>query len=231
MGITVFDRSMQEEYNDWVNNPPVRDNTQGEVAFLESVLELSKEMLIADLFCALGRHTISLTSLGYSVTGVDRSPTLSEKAKRNAEEAGVDCSFIVSDLSSMPFKNNVDVIFSIQSSPFEAWRKPEEILEMLSYVHTTLRPGGKYLFGWPHNWCRSDVAEGHWRRKLQEAGISDFDDKELPFYFYGPREQAKLSAEAAFVLQSTWNRCDPTKTYDRSKPGLIMLVSKRSERR
>src|SRR5262245_2708448 len=44
---------------------------------------------ILDLACGVGRHAVALATLGFSVTGVDVTPSYLEVAARRASEAGV----------------------------------------------------------------------------------------------------------------------------------------------
>ncbi len=221
---SIFETLMQMEYDSWAANPPVRANTAGEVRFLKEALCLERHDAVLDLFCSLGRHVIPLCAEGYHVIGVDRSAALLAKARQAALEAGVDAEFLCSELSALPYDDAVDVIYSIQSSLFEAWRSPEEVLEMLSVVRRALKAGGRYLFGWPQDWCRADLAERKTRRVLAEQGIHDYDGKALPFYYYGLVEQTSLVGAAGFEVMRLFNQYDVTQPWEETRPGLVLLV-------
>jgi SAM-dependent methyltransferase len=223
---TIFEKITQEMYEKWVDQPPVRDNTSGEVCFIKGVLNLSYNDVVFDLFCALGRHVIPLVAEGFNVIGIDKSSVLLAKAKEAASLASVSAQFVCADLLDFSSKDKADAVYSIQSSLFEAWRPPEEVLELLSRVHTMLKSGGKYLFGWPHNWCRSDYAESKTRQHFRELGILDFDNRELPFHFYGLSEQRDLLLRAGFQVNRLFNRYDIYEPYDEQKPGLIISATR-----
>lgn len=53
------------------------------------------------LGCGVGRETIYLAKKGFSVMGLDFSPTAIKKAQRRAKSAGVEVQFIVDDLTNL----------------------------------------------------------------------------------------------------------------------------------
>lgn len=229
--MNIFDQLMQDEYLELARDPSKHkwwsaEHTKIEVSFLKSVCNLSKQHTILDLFCALGRHVIALAHEGYNVSGLDGAEPLITKARETARGANVICSFVVADVHEMPFDKKFDVIYSIQSSLFEAWRTPEEICRMLKCIYAVLRPQGQYLFGWPNNWTRSDIAEQKWRRKLAQAEIREFDGSDLPFHFYGFNEQVELLTQVGFKIKNIFNTYASCEPFDELKPGLIMLGTK-----
>lgn len=56
---------------------------------------------VLDLACGVGRHSIELAKMGYSVMGVDLSPVFIKRARELADEAGVDVEFVVGDARSV----------------------------------------------------------------------------------------------------------------------------------
>ncbi len=227
--MNLFDRLMQEEYDRWGKNPPLHawcspDRTKKEVNFLKRTLQLSRKHTILDLFCSWGRHAIVLASQGYNVIGLDISQPMISRAKEQAAINGCSVRFERIDFNDMNYNAEFDIIYSIQSSPFEAWRQPEEVLDMLKRVRTTLKANGLYLFGWSDNWNRADVAEPRWREMLEKRGITIYDKAELPFHYYGKTEQIEQIHKAGFSLVETYNCYDMETTFDEDKPGLIMIV-------
>ena len=53
------------------------------------------------LGCGVGRETIHLAKKGFSVIGLDFSPTAIQKARRRAKQEGVDIDFVVDDLTKL----------------------------------------------------------------------------------------------------------------------------------
>src|SRR4051812_5982293 len=53
---------------------------------------------VLDLACGVGRHAVVLATLGFSVTGVDLTPSFLEEAARRVSEAGVRLDLVCADM-------------------------------------------------------------------------------------------------------------------------------------
>ena len=223
---------MQTEYDSWGADPPSQawcdqKQTSNEVAFLEKALQLTPGSSILDLFCSWGRHAIPLAIQGYNVLGLDISQPLISRARDTALRSNCSANFMVCDFWRTEFRLEFDVIYSIQSSPFEAWRSPREIVDFLKRVELSLKANGLYLFGWANSWNRSDIAEPRWHRLLKEKGIRDYEQTDLPFSFYGIREQTSLVEEAGLSVVQASNSYEYGMPYVEENPGLILIVKTR----
>jgi 2-polyprenyl-3-methyl-5-hydroxy-6-metoxy-1,4-benzoquinol methylase len=97
-----------------------------------------------DLGCGAGNLAVYLAGLGFTVTGIDISPTAVNLARKNAEKKGVACDFIVADvLGDMPdvqggfdFAYDWELLHHIY---------PEQREGYVANVQRLLNPGGKYL--------------------------------------------------------------------------------------
>ncbi len=79
----------------------------------EIIKNLNPDSNILDLGCGSGRFSINTAQLGLNVTGVDIASDVIEAAKRRAFDLKLkNVNFIVSDMTSLPFKNDTfDYIF------------------------------------------------------------------------------------------------------------------------
>ncbi|HAL48751.1 MAG: class I SAM-dependent methyltransferase [SAR202 cluster bacterium] len=68
---------------------------------------------LLDAPCGIGRHAIPLAKLGYEVTGLDLSPLFVQAAVREAEQAGLDSTFVVGDAQ------RIDEVLA-DAEPFDA---------------------------------------------------------------------------------------------------------------
>jgi 2-polyprenyl-3-methyl-5-hydroxy-6-metoxy-1,4-benzoquinol methylase len=97
-----------------------------------------------DLGCGAGNLAVYLAGLGFTVTGIDISPTAVNLARKNAEMKGVACDFIVADvLGDMPdvqggfdFAYDWELLHHIYPGQREGY---------VANVQRLLNPGGKYL--------------------------------------------------------------------------------------
>jgi len=229
--VKIFDQIMQSEYDSWGENLPShawcnKEQTHLEVEFLEKALQLSQNHSILDLFCSWGRHAIALAIRGYNVFGLDISQSLINHAKKDALACKCNVEFLVSDFWKSEFSSEFDVIYSIQSSPFEAWRNQQEIVTFLKLIRSSLKTNGQYLFGWANDWNRSDVAKPRWERLLEEKGITDYSQSNLPFYYYGLEEHSDLLHEAGLFIVKMYNSYDFDNSYTTDDPGLVMIVER-----
>lgn len=82
------------------------DRIFGDTAKIEELARTAVDGRIAPgraitLGCGEGRETIYLAKHGFDVMGLDFSPTAIKKARRRAEQAGVEIPFIVEDLTKL----------------------------------------------------------------------------------------------------------------------------------
>jgi SAM-dependent methyltransferase len=101
---------------------------------------------VLDVACGTGVVAITAARLGATVTGLDLTPALLEKARQNAELARVSIEFHEGDVEGLPFKDaSFDVVMS-QFGHIFAPRPSVAVSEMLR----VLKSGGRIAFStWP----------------------------------------------------------------------------------
>jgi SAM-dependent methyltransferase len=101
---------------------------------------------VLDVACGTGVVAITAARQGASVTGLDLTPPLLERARFNAAQAGVTVEFIEGDAERLPFADaSFDVVVS-QFGHMFAPRPEVAIKEMLR----VLKSGGRIAFStWP----------------------------------------------------------------------------------
>ncbi|HSW68149.1 MAG TPA: methyltransferase domain-containing protein, partial [Bacteroidales bacterium] len=85
--------SLFENYGNRYDNEIFTHGTIGECDFIEKELKFNKLAKIIDIGCGTGRHSIELAKRGYTVTGIDLSQSLLNKAKEKALINGVKVDF------------------------------------------------------------------------------------------------------------------------------------------
>jgi 2-polyprenyl-3-methyl-5-hydroxy-6-metoxy-1,4-benzoquinol methylase len=127
-------------------NESFTQGTVGEVDFIESEINFNKKCKILDLGCGTGRHAIELTKRGYSVTGVDLSENMLQKARKNAAESGVEIEFIKADARNLPFKEEFDLIIMICEGAFPLMETDEMNFQILQGAASSIKNNGKLIF-------------------------------------------------------------------------------------
>ena len=83
-----------------------------------SLLKIDPGASILDLCCGPGRHSLELSRRGFSLTGVDRTKSYLEKARKQAETEGLKVEFIQEDMRSFCKSNTFDVVINLFTSSF-----------------------------------------------------------------------------------------------------------------
>lgn len=95
-----------------------------------------------DVACGTGNATIPAAQRGARLTGLDLTPKLIEIARRRAEEAGVEATFLEGDAERLPFDDgSFDRVMSVLGAMFapDQKRTAEELIRVC-------RPGGRIGF-------------------------------------------------------------------------------------
>jgi SAM-dependent methyltransferase len=98
---------------------------------------------VLDACCGPGRHSIELASRGYRVTGVDITEAYLEAARASAEGLP-DVRFVRADIRAFEGLGEFDLALNLFTS-FGYFAEPEDDLEALYRIRTSLKPGGKLV--------------------------------------------------------------------------------------
>jgi len=100
---------------------------------------------LLDVPCGFGRHSIPLARAGYRVTGVDRSQTLIDEARRRGSEP----KFLQADYRELPFSDaSFDAALNLFSSL--GYLGDDEDTRALTEIHRVLRPGARLVIETMH---------------------------------------------------------------------------------
>jgi SAM-dependent methyltransferase len=94
-----------------------------------------------DLCCGPGRHSAALSQQGFTVTGVDRSPYLLERARALTGEA---VEFVEDDMRHFRRPGAFHLAVNLFTS-FGYFDDPGDEFKVLRNVHESLRPGGAFV--------------------------------------------------------------------------------------
>ena len=90
-----------------------------------------------------GHHAIHYASKGYSTTGIDASPAAIERAKRNADRAGVAVNFEVADATKLDgLEGRFDTV--VDSAFYHVFQDDEETQRQYAQaLHRATKPGAR----------------------------------------------------------------------------------------
>jgi 2-polyprenyl-3-methyl-5-hydroxy-6-metoxy-1,4-benzoquinol methylase len=135
-----------ENYGEKYDNESFAQGTIGECDFIEKEIDYNKTLKIIDIGCGTGRHSIELSKRGYSMTGIDLSESLLEKAREKAKQKGVQIDFLKHDARSLPFDKQFDVAIMMCEGGFPLMETDEMNYEILKNVSNSLKGNAKFVF-------------------------------------------------------------------------------------
>ncbi len=135
-----------ENYSERYEEESFTKGTVGEVDFIETEMEYDRSRTILDIGCGTGRHAIELARRGYTVTGADLSESMLNKARANAEKAGVRVRFLQADARKLTFSREFDFVQMICEGGFSLMETDEMNFDILKGAVNALKPGGRLLF-------------------------------------------------------------------------------------
>ena len=122
-------------------------HTKKELAYLKKIL--GKTGKILDIGCGYGRFTILLAKQGYDIEGIDITPALIKKAKKDAKENNLKIDFKIGDMRDLPYKDNsFNNIICMWSVFIELSEKVDQ-LKAVKEMMRVLKSGGFALIEMP----------------------------------------------------------------------------------
>ena len=135
VGELIYDANIYDGLNTFLSD----------LQFYKKWLPKNKEAEILELCCGTGRLTIPIAKDGYSICGVDYTPSMLEQAKMKAIEAELVIDFIEADIRMLDLQEKFDLIFIPFNSIHHLYRN-EDLFKTLESVKRHLKDGGLFLF-------------------------------------------------------------------------------------
>jgi SAM-dependent methyltransferase len=135
---------------------------------------------LLDMACGEGSLAVGMAKLGYQVTGIDQSQRMIDLAKERADEAGVDVTFLVEDMRSLPFKSE----FSLVTCFFDSLNyllTIRDLQDAFKGAFRALQPGGFFIFdmntiyGLSVDWMREETYIQNEAKDFMEIHRQSYD--------------------------------------------------------
>ncbi|MEU0371512.1 class I SAM-dependent methyltransferase [Streptomyces sp. NPDC006283] len=123
---------------------PGRGEAAAELVRTSPLLDLPPGSRVLDLCCGPGLFLVPLAARGHSVTGVDLSPAMLERARTACADAGADVRLVRADMRHHVEPEAYDVVLSVFTS-FGYFDDPDDNLQVLHNAWKNLAPGGRLL--------------------------------------------------------------------------------------
>src|SRR3984885_5789658 len=130
----------------WTSFVPVEITTTPPAAQLVKFAQVSAGQRVLDVACGTGVVAVTAALRGAKACGLDLTPALLERAKKNAQIAGVNVEFVEGDAEALPYP---DASFDVVVSQYGHMFAPRPALAM-SEMLRVLKRGGRIAFStWP----------------------------------------------------------------------------------
>jgi len=163
--------------------------TIGECDFIEKEIGYDKSCRILDIGCGTGRHSVELSSRGYTVTGVDLSDSMLEKARDKATMKNLNIDFRKHDARDLPFDNEFDLVIMLCEGSFPLMETDEMNFLILQNATKALKKNGKIIFTtlnglFPlyhsvEQFCASESGEGNATYRSNTFDLMTFRDHNI----------------------------------------------------
>lgn len=113
------------------------------VDWISTTILSGRQSKILDLGCGPGLYTERLAKFGHSCVGIDYAPGSIAYARQQANEQGLDASYIEADVRNASFGKGYSLVMMIHGE-LNVFR-PSEIKSILNKSNQALNPGGAFL--------------------------------------------------------------------------------------
>ncbi len=166
-----------------------------EVEAIIALTGLAPPACVLDMACGVGRHSIEFARRGFSVTGVDRTASYIERARRRAADEGLEVEFVLADMREFVRDGAFDLALCLYTS-LGYFDERADDRKAIENVSRSLRHGGAFVVDTmareilprvfhPRNWHDEDgvilleesSASGDWSRVDNRWIIIDGDER------------------------------------------------------
>jgi SAM-dependent methyltransferase len=115
-----------------------------EVTGIIKLLDIKPGADILDLGCGIGRISLEFARRGFRVTGVDRTKSYIEQARKQAGKENLHVEFVHADMRTFVRPASFDCTVSMYTS-FGYFEDPADDRRVVNNIYKSLKPGGVFL--------------------------------------------------------------------------------------
>lgn len=135
------DDSFWEKWGPVMFTPRRIADAEDEMEKVIALAELTSGAQVLDLCCGIGRCSLALARRRFRVTGVDRTASYLERARKQAGEEHLDIEFIQEDMRNFTRPGLYDCIINMYTS-WSYFEDPAEDRQVILNAYSSLKPGG-----------------------------------------------------------------------------------------
>ncbi|KAA0211461.1 MAG: class I SAM-dependent methyltransferase [Ignavibacteriaceae bacterium] len=200
-------RNQTEWFRNWFSNKYYLDlyshrdefDAKRLIDLIQRTIPVNSQMLILDLACGAGRHSIELARRGFNVTGIDLSPFLISEAEKNfksAPELNLKLKFGIKDMRKFDYREKFDIIVNLFTS-FGYFENDYENFKVIENVRKSLKHEGYFVLDF--------LNESYLKDNLVKRSVDKFGEFKV--------EQTR-SIQSGFVIKKiVIKKADETKIY------------------
>lgn len=238
-------------YEEWFDSPYYHilyahrdeEEARGFIERLVTKLDIAPNANILDAACGKGRHSITLASLGFNITGIDLSAYNIEAAKKSE---GKNLRFEEWDIRHVYRNNYFDYVFNLFSS-FGYFEEDADDRLVIASFSQSLKKGGKLAIDYINTEYavkymkkREIIPRGEIQFHIQKRIENGFIRKKIEFLAEGAdhrfeeclkiinlRQFETMLEGSGFVLQQIFGDYELNEFNSSSSPRLIMIAEKK----
>jgi len=140
---------LYEDFHDYSQESYTQSTIQ-EVDFIVEVLGGDRGKRILDVGCGNGRHALELSRRGFTVTGIDISPSMLAQARTSAKKDGLQVEFLEKDARTMNFSQPFDTAIMLCEGGFSLMEEDDMDVKILESIMRALKPKGTLIMTVPN---------------------------------------------------------------------------------
>lgn len=171
-------------------------HTKSELNYLKKILK--KQQRILDLACGYGRFTIPLAKQGYSIEGLDITPSLISEARKVAERKRIKLSFKLGDMRKLPYETgSFDAIICMWNAFSELYKEKDQV-KAIKEMLRILKKGGfafieiRYARVVPKNYTNKAAEDEIYRVEKRVTVGKTSGIESMPQYVHNKNSVRKL---------------------------------------